>query len=179
MLADITGAKLGCLTEAANSVGGYLAGAFPQSGGLDAQAMLNDPRKAYLVLHAEPELDCANPVAARAALANADFVAVLSPFRHGLDYASVLLPIAPFTETTGTFVSCEGRVQRFNAVVRPLADTRPAWKVLRVLGSMLDSTASISKPSKRRGRQPALPTTTSHRSFAIMRAPTSRHHTRQ
>jgi NADH-quinone oxidoreductase subunit G len=136
-LAGITGARVGCLTEAANSIGGYVAGALPQAGGLDAQAMLRDPRRAYLVLHAEPELDCANPVTARAALGAADFVVVLSPFRHGTDYADVLLPISPFTETAGTFVSCEGRVQRFNGVVKPLGEARPGWKVLRVLGSML------------------------------------------
>jgi NADH-quinone oxidoreductase subunit G len=137
-LAELTGAKLGCLMEAANSVGGYVAGALPQSGGLDAQAMLADPRKAYIVLGAEPEFDCANPVAARAALEKAELVVVMSPFRHGTPYADVLLPISPFTETAGTFVSCEGRVQRFNGVVKPYGEARPAWKVLRVLGSMLD-----------------------------------------
>jgi NADH-quinone oxidoreductase subunit G len=136
-LAGITGATLGCLTEAANSVGGYVAGALPQAGGLDARAMLENPRRAYVLLNAEPAFDCANPVAARAALGGAEFVAVLSPFRHGADYASVLLPIGPFTETAGTFVSCEGRAQRFNGVVKPLGEARPAWKVLRVLGSLL------------------------------------------
>ena len=96
-----------------------------------------DPRKAYLVLGAEPEFDCAHPVAARTALEAADFVVVLSPFRHGTPYADVLLPVSPFTETAGTFVSCEARVQRFNGVVKPRGDARPAWKVLRVLGSLL------------------------------------------
>ena len=105
---------------------------------MNAQAMLADPRKAYIVLGAEPEFDFANPVAARAALENAEFVVVMSPFRHGTPYADVLLPISPFTETAGTFVSCEGRVQPFNGVVKPSAETRPAWKVLRVLGSLLD-----------------------------------------
>ena len=99
--------------------------------------MLEDPRKAYIVLGAEPEFDCANPVAARAALDQADFVVALSPFRHGMEWADVLLPIAPFTETAGTFVSCEGRVQSFTGVAPPHAETRPAWKVLRVLGSLL------------------------------------------
>ncbi len=136
-LAALTGATLGCLSEAANSVGGYVAGALPQSGGLNARAMLESPRRAYVLLHAEPGLDCANPVAARAALDAAEFVVVLSPFRHGAEYADVLLPIGPFTETAGTFVNCEGRVQRFNGVVKPLGETRPAWKVLRVLGSLL------------------------------------------
>ncbi|HEV2219211.1 MAG TPA: NADH-quinone oxidoreductase subunit NuoG, partial [Casimicrobiaceae bacterium] len=107
-LASITGASFGVLTEAANTVGGHLAGALPQRGGRNAQAMLggdgDEPRRAYIVLHAEPEFDCANPVAARAALQRAEFVVVMSPFRHGMKYADALLPIAPFTETSGTFV---------------------------------------------------------------------------
>ena len=137
-LSDIVGARLGCLTEAANSVGGHVAGALPHSGaGLNAGAMLADARRAYLVLGAEAEFDCANPVAARSALEQAEFVVVMSPFRHGTQYADVLLPISPFTETAGTFVNCEGRAQAWNGVVKPLGETRPAWKVLRVLGSLL------------------------------------------
>ena len=136
-LAESTGATLGVLTEAANTLGGYLAHAFPQANGLDAQAMLADPRRAYLLLHVEPELDCANPVAARAALEKAELVVVMSPFKHGIGYADVLLPVAPFTETPGTFVNCEGRAQTFHAVVYPRGETRPAWKVLRVLGTLL------------------------------------------
>ncbi|HEX9301984.1 MAG TPA: NADH-quinone oxidoreductase subunit NuoG [Casimicrobiaceae bacterium] len=136
-LAEITGARFGCLTEAANSVGGYIADALPQAGGRNALSMLTEPCKAYLVLGVEPEFDCANPVAARAALEKAEFVVVASPFRQGTQYADVLLPVGPFTETAGTFVSCEGRVQRWNGAVRPFADARPAWKVLRVLGSLL------------------------------------------
>ena len=137
-IAELTGATLGFLTEAANSLGGTLAGAFPRKGGLNAAAMLADPRKAYLVLHADPELDTANPAATRAALASAELVVALTPFKSGaLDHAHVLLPVSPFTETAGTFVNCEGRAQRFNGVVVPLGETRPAWKVLRVLGTLL------------------------------------------
>ncbi len=141
VLASITGASLGVLTEAANTVGGHVAGALPQRGGRNAQAMLggdgDEPRRAYVVLHAEPEFDCANPVAARAALQKAELVVVMSPFRHGMKYADVLLPIAPFTETSGTFVNCEGRVQGFHGVATPAGESRPGWKVLRVLGNML------------------------------------------
>ncbi|MBK6393832.1 MAG: NADH-quinone oxidoreductase subunit G [Betaproteobacteria bacterium] len=136
-LAEILGATLGTLVEGANAVGAGLVGAQPADGGLDARAMLDAPRKAYVILHAEPELDCANPVAARAALDKAELVVVMSPFAHGATYADVMLPVAPFTETAGTFVNCEGRVQPFNGVVKPLGETRPAWKVLRALGSML------------------------------------------
>jgi NADH-quinone oxidoreductase subunit G len=100
--------------------------------------MMRDPRKAYLLLHLDPELDTADPAATRASLAAAEFVVAMSPFRSGaLDHAHVLLPVAPFTETAGTFVNCEGRAQSFTNVVQPLEQTRPAWKVLRVLGSML------------------------------------------
>jgi NADH-quinone oxidoreductase subunit G len=136
-LCEATGATLGVLTESANTLGGYLAHALPEQGGLDAQAVLAEPRRAYLLLHVEPEFDCANPVAARAALEKAELVVAMSPFKHGAAYADVLLPIAPFTETPGTFVNCEGRVQSFHAVVYPRGETRPGWKVLRVLGTLL------------------------------------------
>ncbi len=139
-VAQQTGATLGFLTEAANTVGGYIAGALPQGNGLNAAAMLTQPRRAYVLLGAEPEFDTANPTQARAALDQADTVIVLSPFasRAALEYADVLLPTAPFTETSGTFVNCEGLPQSFNGVVRSLGDSRPAWKVLRVLGNLLN-----------------------------------------
>ncbi len=137
-LAGQLGARQGFLGEAANSVGGYLARAVPQ-GGLDAGQMFVQSRAAYILLGVEPELDCYDPAAAAAAIRQAQFVVALSPYQHGaLEYAHALLPIAPFTETSGTFVSTEGRVQSFAGVVQPLAETRPAWKVLRVLGNLLN-----------------------------------------
>jgi NADH-quinone oxidoreductase subunit G len=136
-IAETTGATLGFLTEAANTVGAHLVGALPGEGGLNAREAFEQPRKGYVLLNVEPEFDTANPAQALAALNQAEMVVVLSPFQTGADYADVLLPIAPFTETAGTFVSAEGTVQTFNGVVRPLGDTRPAWKVLRVLGSLL------------------------------------------
>jgi len=130
--AQALGVKLGFLGEAANSVGGYLAG-LPVGGNLkDVLGKTN-----LLVLHAEPELDCGDPRAARAALEHAQFVVVLSPYKTGLEYADVLLPVSPFTEAAGSFVSAEGRVQSFHAAVQPLGETRPGWKVLRVLGTLL------------------------------------------
>ncbi len=140
LLASLTGARFGFLGDGANSVGGYLVDALPHARAdeLDARAMLEQPRKAYLLLHAEVELDTAAPQAARAAMQSAEFVVAMSPYRHSaLEYAQVLLPVAPFTESAGSFVNTEGRVQSFNPVVRPLAETRPAWKVLRVLGNLL------------------------------------------
>ncbi len=149
VLAGLLGAKFGFLGEATNSVGGYLANAAPASRegppsdgapaqGLNALQMVAQPRKAYVLLGVEPELDCYDPAQALAAMQQAEFVVALSPYQHqALAYAHALLPVAPFTETSGTFVSTEGRVQSFRAVVQPLAETRPAWKVLRVLGNLL------------------------------------------
>jgi NADH-quinone oxidoreductase subunit G len=137
-LARICGLKMGFLGEAANSVGGYIAGALPATHGRNAAQMIANPLKAYIVLHAEPELDCANGAQAMKAMMDAKFVVALSPFRHrAAEYADVMLPVAPFSETAGSFVNTEGRLQSFNGVARPLGETRPAWKVLRVLGNLL------------------------------------------
>lgn len=138
-LARITGARWGFMAEAANSVGAYCAGALPRAGGRHAAAMLQAPRRAYLLLHAEPELDAHDSRTARAALEQAELVVALSPFRdQALEYAHVILPVAAFAETAGTYVNMEGRVQSFAAAVKPPGEARPAWKVLRVLGNLLD-----------------------------------------
>ena len=138
-IAELAGGKFGLLAEAANSVGGNLANALPGTQGLNASAMLDAPRKAYLLLNTEPELDCANSQQALKAMYGADMVVAMSAYKHfAQDYADVLLPIAPFAETSGTFVNTEGRVQSFRGAVRPQGEARPAWKVLRVLGNMLN-----------------------------------------
>ena len=137
-LAGSLGARFGFLGEAANSVGGYLAGCVPGANGLNAGAMLAAPRRAYVLLGVEPELDCHDPGGAQSAMNAADFVVALAAYRGAAEeYADVLLPIAPFTETSGTFVNTEGSMQSFNGVVRPLGEARPGWKVLRVLGNLL------------------------------------------
>ncbi len=128
------GASVGYFTEAANTVGAQFIGAQPQKNGLNAQQMLNSGLKAAILLNTEPALDSAYGVKG---LDKAQMVVTLSPFKTNLAFSDVLLPIAPFTETSGTFVNAEGRAQSFHAVVKPLGDTRPAWKVLRVLGNLL------------------------------------------
>ncbi|WP_430229669.1 NADH-quinone oxidoreductase subunit NuoG [Nitrosomonas communis] len=158
VIAKLTGAKFGFLGEAANSVGAYLARAIPNQGVLsteikhaehdsqfNAAQMLGDslnnvasPCQAYILMNLEPEFDAYNPQQAMKAMSNAEFVVSLSSFKGNVaNYADVILPIAPFTETSGTFVNTEGRVQSFNGVVSPLGDTRPGWKILRVLGNLL------------------------------------------
>jgi len=133
-IAEQTGASVGYLTEAANTVGAQLVRAVPGQGGLNATQMLGGALKAAIMLNTEPSRDSA---AGDAGLRNAGMVVTLSPFKTNLDISDVLLPIAPFSETSGSFVNAEGRLQSFHAVVRPLGDTRPGWKVLRVLGNLL------------------------------------------
>src|SRR5574343_570141 len=133
-----TGASVGVFGEAGNSVGAQLVGAQPAQAGLNAGQMLSQPMKALLLLNTEPVLDAADGAAAAAALQASGLVVALTSFKDArVDHADVLLPIAPFTETAGSFVNAEGRLQSFHGVVPPLGESRPAWKVLRVLGSLL------------------------------------------
>jgi NADH-quinone oxidoreductase subunit G len=133
-----TGASVGVMGAAANTVGAQLVKARPGQGGRSAAQLLNDqPAKALVLLNTDPVLDGANAAAAAKAVAAAEMVVVLSPFKTGLAYADVLLPAAPFTETSGSFVNAEGRLQSFVGVVKARGETRPAWKILRVLGNLL------------------------------------------
>ena len=148
-LADLTGATLGTLDEGANPAGAWIAGALPHRGprgaaaesrGLDARAMIETGLDAYLLMGLEPELDCADGARAREALGRARFVVSLAAFRSEAmsEYAHVILPAAAFAETEGTFVNLSGTWQSFGAAVSPYADARPVWRVLRVLGNLLD-----------------------------------------
>ena len=149
VIAAASGAVSGSLPEAANSVGGWLAGVLPHRGpagatlsvsGMTARDMFEAPRQGYILVGVEPEHDCQDAGRAAQAIAAAEFVVVLSPWaseatRAGAD---VLLPTSPFTETSGTFVNAEGRWQSFTGVATPLGDSRPGWKVMRVLGNRLE-----------------------------------------
>ena len=136
-VAEQTDAAVGYLTEAANTVGAQWVKAMPAGNGLNAAQMIDGGLKAAILLNNEPEFDSAAGKAAIAGLNKAEMVVTLSPFKANLEFSDVLLPIAPFTETSGSFVNAEGRLQSFHAVVKPLADTRPAWKVLRVLANLM------------------------------------------
>ena len=157
-----TGATVGYLTEAANTVGAQWVGAQPQRGGFHAAQMLAGGLKAVLLLNNEPVFDSAAGSKAIDAMGQAEMVVSLSPFKANLEFADVLLPIAPFTETPGTFVNAEGRVQSFHAVVKPQGEARPAWKVLRVLANLLglpgfafESTGEVLAAAGAAGQVPA------------------------
>jgi NADH-quinone oxidoreductase subunit G len=146
--AEASGARLGLLMDGGNAAGAWLAGAVPHRGpggevaattGLDADAMLRDPRRGYLLLGVEPALDCGDAAVATSALAAAQSVVALTAFDtpEMRDQAEVMLPIASFPETAGTWVNLCGHWQSAPGAVAPPGEARPAWKVLRVLGNLL------------------------------------------
>lgn len=156
-LAEVTGASFGILGESANSVGAYVAGAVPDMTsisstvnlypgmltGRNAAQMLQQSTdnkcRGFVLMNVEPEFDTYDAQQSLNTIKSSDFVVSLSAYRgNAQEYANVLLPIAPFTETSGTFVNTEGRVQSFNGVVAPLGEARPAWKVLRVMANLFD-----------------------------------------
>ena len=138
-IGEQTGSTVGFLSEAANTVGAQLVGAMPNGSGLNARSMVESEKvKALFILGAEPQFDCADGDHCIQHLASKDMVVTLSAFKVNTEFSDVLLPIAPFSETPGTFVNTEGRAQSFHAVVRPLGETRPAWKVIRVLANLFD-----------------------------------------
>ncbi|MBN4079392.1 molybdopterin-dependent oxidoreductase, partial [Beggiatoa alba] len=148
-IAELTSSKLSYLSDGCNSAGAFIAGAIPHRGsagadtairGKNLSEMFDSGLAGYILLGLEPEEDCADSSRALKALEAAEFVVVMNAFSSDKmkEYADVILPITPFTETSGTFVNAEGRWQSFEAVVEPLGDARPAWKVLRVLGNLFD-----------------------------------------
>ncbi|MBP6346129.1 NADH-quinone oxidoreductase subunit NuoG [Neisseriaceae bacterium CLB008] len=139
-LAEATGSVLSILPQAANTVGASLMGVKPAQGGLNTQEMIAKPNKAVVLVNVEANMDVANGAALVNALGQAQTVIALSAYKDAamLEYADVLLPVTPFTETAGSFVNMEGKVQSFHGVVRPLGEARPMWKVLRVMGNVLN-----------------------------------------
>jgi NADH-quinone oxidoreductase subunit G len=146
-VAELSGASLGYLSAGANSAGAWLAGVVPHrdakrenTTGKHSLQMITNDMKAFVLLGIEPEYDCANPTEALSAMNNADFVICMSPYATSTmrEYADVLLPIAPFTETSGTYINVEGQWQSFAGSVPPAGEARPGWKVLRVMGNFLE-----------------------------------------
>jgi NADH-quinone oxidoreductase subunit G len=135
-IAEQTGATLGFLPVGGNAVGAGLVNA----NGAGVESILSGDRRAVILMNVEPDADLPNPAQARAALAKANTVIALSAYKSAdlLEVADVILPISTFTETVSTFVNAEARTQTIQPAVKPLGDSRPAWKVLRVLGGLLN-----------------------------------------
>ncbi len=139
-LAECLDVALCVLPGPANSGGAWQAGVVPQEAGLSATEMLNNPRRAYLLVDFEPGLDTANPAAAIAALQGAETVVAVTSFASPelLDLADVLLPTAAVPETSGSYVNLDGLTQAFKAVIKPPGQAREGWKIFRRLGELLN-----------------------------------------
>ena len=148
LLADLTGARILRLTTGANSAGAWMAGMVPHraeagkkidNNGHDVQAALNAKLKGYLLMGAEPGFDFANPSLARHSMLAAEFVVVLSAFNNESiqEYADVILPMAPFAETSGTYINVDLEWQTVKGALAPMGESRPAWKILRVMANIL------------------------------------------
>ncbi|WP_199099184.1 NADH-quinone oxidoreductase subunit NuoG [Dyella sp. ASV21] len=137
-IAEATGAGYNELPVGANAVGLARVGVLPGNGGLDAQGMLAQPRKAYVLYGVEPQ-DVADGAALIKALHGADRVVVFTAFATPLlrDVADVILPIALLPETEGTLINVDGLAQSVAAGAKAPGDARSGWKVLRALGGML------------------------------------------
>ncbi|KTD18132.1 NADH-quinone oxidoreductase subunit NuoG [Legionella jordanis] len=136
------------LSTGANAAGAWLAGMVPhrtlagktvENPGMDVQTALNAKLKGYFLLALEPGYDFANPSRARQSMLGAEFVVLLSAFQHESmqDYANVILPIAPFAETSGTYINVDRAWQTVKGAKTPHAEARPAWKIIRVLANLL------------------------------------------
>ncbi|MCB1774382.1 MAG: NADH-quinone oxidoreductase subunit NuoG, partial [Gammaproteobacteria bacterium] len=146
-IADASGVALGFVGSGANDVGAWMAGAVPHRGaagaavesGLNARAMLEQPRKLYLTVGIEPERDMADPALVTGAMSGAKLIALTSFVSPWLsEHADIVLPVSAYAETSGTLVNLEGGAQSFRGVATPPGEARPGWKVLRVLGNLLD-----------------------------------------
>jgi NADH-quinone oxidoreductase subunit G len=149
-IAKLADVKYGFISESANTSGAHLAGALPHRGagsetlngssGLTIEAMLEQSLKAYLLLGIEAEMDCWDGGKALSALEKAEFVISMTAYHSETmkQYADVLLPMALFAETSGTYINVEGQSQSFAGAVPPVGEARPAWKILRVMGNLLN-----------------------------------------
>lgn len=147
MIAELSVATISTLTDGANAAGAWLTGVIPhracggeKTSGKNANDMLTNGMNAFVLLNVEPEFDSANSSSAMKSVNDADFVISMSPYvtDEMKEYADVLLPVSPSSETSGTYVNAEGIWQSFAGAVSPLAETRPAWKVLRVFGNIFE-----------------------------------------
>ncbi|MBM3348808.1 MAG: NADH-quinone oxidoreductase subunit G [Betaproteobacteria bacterium] len=138
-IAKHSGCTFGFLCEGGNAVAAQMVGATQGNQG-SIETVLQSKARAYVMLHVEPLNDLPNPQHTRSALQAADTVIAMSAYTSPdlLELADVILPITPYTETIGSYVNMAGQVQTIQPSVRPLADARPAWKVLRALGSLLN-----------------------------------------
>tara|TARA_R110002096_G_scaffold117236_1_gene254104 strand:- start:7040 stop:9208 length:2169 start_codon:yes stop_codon:yes gene_type:complete len=150
VISDLTGAKLGFVTEGPNSAGASLAGVLPhrtaagkrrETAGMSVAGMLDAELDALLLVNVEPEADIRATADVVAKLGKHKHVIALTPFISDdlLESADLLLPVGTFAETSGTYVNVAGTWQSFKGVAKPVGEARPCWKVLRVIGNLVNA----------------------------------------
>ena len=157
-LAQVTNSDWGYMTQGCNGAGNKIAGAVPMQSaaggkaeaGMNAKQMLTDGLKGYLLLNCEPDVESVWPDEALASLNQAECVVALTPYADGRvsEYANIMLPIAGCFESSGTYINVEGKWQSFCGAVAPPGETRPAWKVLRVLANLFELSGFEYESSK-------------------------------
>ncbi len=149
LLERCSGARVLRFTVGANSAGAWMAGMVPHrtvagkvihTAGLDVQEAIDAKLKGYFLMAVEPGFDFANPYNARQSMLAAEFVVMLSAFQNESiqDYADVILPMAPYAETSGTYINVDTTWQTVKGALAPHGESRPAWKILRVLANLMD-----------------------------------------
>ena len=125
--------KFAFLTEGANTMGAWITNCIPdkQMGGKNIQEMLDKPLQAYLLLGLEP-------IDKLKKLKNSNFIIIFSAYYEDLfmDIGSILLPISPFVEMSGTFVNVAGKWQQFYQAIPALGESKAAWEIINNLGKL-------------------------------------------
>ena len=135
-IAQAVGATFGLIPGYANSVG--LNELNLNTDNISADKILSQSKEAYIMMNFDPLYDYHSPKKINAALKKAKFNLAISPYiSDSFKEFDVVLPMTPFTETSGTFINMEKTIQSFSAVTPPVGQSRPGWKILRVLANFL------------------------------------------
>ena len=135
-IAQAVGATFGLIPGYANSVG--LNELNLNTDNISADKILSQSKEAYIIMNFDPLYDYHSPKKINSALKKAKFNLAISPYiSDSFKEFDVVLPMTPFTETSGTFINMEKTIQSFSAVTPPVGQSRPGWKILRVLANFL------------------------------------------
>jgi NADH-quinone oxidoreductase subunit G len=134
-ISEVLGCKISYLPAGGNVTGGYFSKALPENGGFNSLSMFDNIDASFMLINAEPNLDFSITEKVKK-LINSKGVIALTSYKSAVsEFADVMLPIATYMETEGSYINMEGLVQHAGQVVEPPGEARPIWKILRVLGS--------------------------------------------
>jgi NADH-quinone oxidoreductase subunit G len=103
--------------------------------------MLSENTKAFLLMDVDFNYDFINSKLAFDTFNKDDvFVVSLNSFEDeaALINSDVILPMAGFYESSGTHINFDGVAQSFSASVKGPGDSKPGWKIIKVLADLLE-----------------------------------------